>query len=71
MFKIQNLRQKTQVLFETFLVFKPNGALNDYTLFKNRIHGRFFEETLKGERYLDFLQFALIPALAVLFPNLS
>ena len=37
---------------------------------ENRILGPyFFEGTLNGERYLDFLQFELIPALAVLFPN--
>lgn len=37
---------------------------------QNRILGPyFFEETLNGQRYLDFLQFDLVPALAVLFPN--
>lgn len=36
----------------------------------NRVVGPcFFDETLTGERYLDFLQFDLVPALAVLFPN--
>lgn len=36
----------------------------------NRIIGPyFFVGTLDGEQYLDFLQFELIPALAVLFPN--
>lgn len=36
----------------------------------NRIIGpHFFVGTLGGEQYLDFLQFELIPALAVLFPN--
>ena len=36
----------------------------------NRILGPFFFETnLTGERYLEFLQFELVPALAVLFPN--
>ncbi|KAJ8947311.1 hypothetical protein NQ318_004563, partial [Aromia moschata] len=36
----------------------------------NRIIGTFFlEETLTGERYLEFLQNYLIPALAVIFPN--
>ena len=29
----------------------------------------FFECNLKWERYLDFFQFELIPAFAVLFPN--
>ena len=37
---------------------------------ENQILGPyFFEENLNGERYLDFLQNELIPALAVLFPN--
>lgn len=37
---------------------------------RNRIVGPyFFEGTLNGEDYLNFLQFELIPALAVLFPN--
>lgn len=37
---------------------------------RNRILGPyFFEGTLNGEGYLNFLQFELIPALAVLFPN--
>ncbi|KAJ8949302.1 hypothetical protein NQ318_006727 [Aromia moschata] len=36
----------------------------------NRIIGPFFfEETLTGERYLEFLQNDLVPALAVIFPN--
>lgn len=29
----------------------------------------FFDANLTGERYLDFLQFELVPALAILFPN--
>ncbi|KAJ8921290.1 hypothetical protein NQ315_013764 [Exocentrus adspersus] len=37
---------------------------------ENRIIGPyFFEENLTAARYLEFLRFDLIPALAVLFPN--
>lgn len=36
----------------------------------NRILGPFFfDGTLNGEQYLEFLEFELIPALAVLYPN--
>lgn len=36
----------------------------------NRVIGPyFFNGTLDGEQYLDFLRFELLPALAVLFPN--
>lgn len=36
----------------------------------NRILGPFFfNDNLSGEMYLEFLQFELVPALAVLFPN--
>lgn len=39
-------------------------------IINNRILGPyFFEENLTAARYLDFLRFELVPALAVMFPN--
>jgi hypothetical protein len=47
------------------------GKINVWAgMIGNRLLGPyFFEENLNGNQYLDFLQFELVPALTVLFPN--